>query len=433
MKNKKLIITSMLGATLFGSSLILTSKSAQAAVKETPVNGTVTVKYDGKGKVNLLNSDGAYQNQYVSKNSQWKAFTKATINNQEMYRLGSEKQWIPSKFTQFNEKGAENNTPAVNGREESYKGHVATVVYHGRGGVSLLDKNGKHTKQYVANNSTWKTLGKAVINGQTVYRIGSENQWLPAQYSVIDKAYQNPAGYYQVQYSQIKPTGKVGYTVGRGYEGIKTWLIMRRLGTFGGYANYNWATYNAVRRFQASHHLPVTGNVDVNTWQKLGFTRNSFYDIDSYIAPLGASKTQGRSAHIEAMIRQAYKYLGKPYIVGASSSPQYGTNCSGLAMQALYAGGINPQSASSINHAHPGNEWNSRNLWADRRLKTVPYSQRQRGDLIFYYQPGTRTIWHVAIYLGNNQVIESWPPRIMVQPIINGQRNIIAGVKRPFI
>ena len=102
-------------------------------------------------------------------------------------------------------------------------------------------------------------------------------------------------------------------------------------------------------------------------------------------------------------------------------------------MQSLYAGGISPTPTSSIGHAHPGNEWNSRNFWADKHLKRVPYSERQRGDLVFYYQPGTHTIWHVAIYLGHNRVIESWPPRVMVQPIVNSQRNVIAGIKRPFI
>lgn len=35
-------------------------------------------------------------------------------------------------------------------------------------------------------------------------------------------AYQNPKAYYQVQDTQIKPYGKVGYTVKKGYEGIKT-------------------------------------------------------------------------------------------------------------------------------------------------------------------------------------------------------------------
>lgn len=163
------------------------------------------------------------------------------------------------------------------------------------------------------------------------------------------------------------------------------------------------------------------------------FSNASWYDIDNYIAPLRAQAWQGRSAHIEAMIHQAYQYMAKPWLAGCSSSPAYGVDCSGLVMQSLYAGGISPTPTSSIGHAHPGNEWNSRNLWADKHLKRVPYSERQRGDLVFYCQPGTHTIWHVAIYLGHNRVIESWPPRVMVQPIVNSQRNVIAGIKRPFI
>ena len=179
--------------------------------------------------------------------------------------------------------------------------------------------------------------------------------------------------------------------------------------------------------------MPATGDVDLKTWQKLGFSNASWYDIDNYIAPLRAQAWQGRSAHIEAMIHQAYQYMGKPWLAGCSSSPAYGVDCSGLVMQSLYAGGISPTPTSSIGHAHPGNESNSRNLLADKHLKRVPSSERQRGDLVFYYQPGTHTIWHVAIYLGHNRVIESWPPRVMVQPIVNSQRNVIAGIKRPFI
>lgn len=208
---------------------------------------------------------------------------------------------------------------------------------------------------------------------------------------------------------------------------------MHRLGTWAGHNLYNQATYNAVKNFQRRHNLPATDDVDLKTWQKLVFSNASWYDIDNCIAPLRAQAWQGRSAHIEAMIHQAYQYMGKPWLAGCSSSPAYGVDCSGLVMQSLYAGGISPTSTSSIGHAHPGNEWNSRSLWVDKHLKRVPYSERQRGDLVFYYQPGTHTIWHVAIYLGNNRVIESWPPRVMVQPIVNGQRNVIAGIKRPFI
>lgn len=169
---------------------------------------------------------------------------------------------------------------------------------------------------------------------------------------------------------------------------------MKRLGTYNGYNYYNNATnatWYAIRRFQASHHLKVTDNVDQKTWAKLGLGKKLFKQIDSYTAPLGAQAWEGRKAHIEAMIRQAYKYMGHPYLVGSSSMTRYGTDCCGLVIQRLYAGGISPVPVSAIGHAHPGNEWNSRNLWADKKLKRASYAGRRRGDLAFYYQPGART------------------------------------------
>lgn len=279
--------------------------------------------------------------------------------------------------------------------------------------VSEIVKTDNHAPMFKVGNGKYITSNKEFVVGS--------------------KGYQNPKQYYQVHYTKIKPYGKVGYTVKRGYEGIKTYKIMRRLGTFNGYNKYNNATYYAVRNFQKKHHLKVTGNVDEKTWVKLGLSKKSFTAIDSYTAPLKAYAWQGRKAHIEAMIKQAYRYMNKPYLVGSSSMPIYGTDCSGLVMQSLYAGGISPVPVSSIHHAYPGNEWNSRNLWASKKLKRVAYRNIQRGDLVFYYQPGTHVIWHVAIYIGGGRVIESWPPRIMVQPIRNGQRSYIAGIKRPFI
>ncbi len=262
-------------------------------------------------------------------------------------------------------------------------------------------------------------------NGEGNY---SQN-WLTNQYLNL---YQNPSWMYQINYSQIQPSGPVGHNIGPGYEGIKTQLVKDRIGT--GYQHNTYTTADAYRvmNVQRAHGLPATGWVDYNTWVALGLPADQWTSIDSYVAPLGAGAGASRQDHIEAMIRQAYQYMGKPWLAGCSSSPAYGVDCSGLVMQALYAGGINPTSCSSIYHGFPGNEWNSRNLFADPHFMNVSYNDRQRGDLVFYYQPGTHTIWHVAIYLGNNQVIESWPPRVMVQPIVNGQRNVIAGIRRVF-
>ncbi|MDD6408094.1 MAG: NlpC/P60 family protein [Lactobacillus equicursoris] len=340
-----------------------------------------------------------------------------------------------SQSSQTDQKTTKPETKVVKINLKNYLSKKPTVVRLKKT-VTLYKNSALTKKAKTASKGTHYLVSKLTKNKDGVPVLKLHNgKYAAAKKSDLAavKPYQNPKQYHQIHYTRVKPYGKVGYTVKRGYEGIKTYLIMKRLGTYNGYNMYNTATWYAVRNFQARNHLKVTGNVDQATWTKLGLGKKLFKQIDSYTAPLGAQAWQGRKAHIEAMIRHAYKYLGHPYLVGSSSMTRYGTDCSGLVIQSLYAGGISPVPVSAIGHAHPGNEWNSRNLWADKKLKWVPYSSRRRGDLVFYYQPGTRTIWHVAIYLGNNMVIESWPPRIMVQPISNSQRNVIAGIKRPFI
>ncbi len=255
--------------------------------------------------------------------------------------------------------------------------------------------------------------------------------WLDNRYL---NAYQNPSWMYQINYKQIQANpAEVGHNIGPGYEGVKTWFIKSRLGTANVHNQYTYGDAYAIMNIQRSHGLPATGWVDLPTWRALGYSDDLWYGIDSYVQPLQVTNPgAGRQAHIEAMINAAYQYLGKPWWAGCSSAPAWGVDCSGLVMQALYAAGINPTSASSTHHGYPGNEWNSRNLFADPHFANVGWNDRQRGDLVFYYEPGTRTIWHVAILLDPNTVIESWPPSVMVQPILNGQRNVIAGIRRVF-
>lgn len=255
--------------------------------------------------------------------------------------------------------------------------------------------------------------------------------WLDNRYL---NAYQNPSWMYQISYKQIQANpAEVGHSIGPGYEGVKTWFIKSRLGTANIHNQYTYGDAYAIMNIQRSHGLPATGWVDLPTWRALGYSDDLWYGIDSYVQPLQVTNPgAGRQAHIEAMINAAYQYLGKPWWAGCSSAPAWGVDCSGLVMQALYAAGINPTSASSTHHGYPGNEWNSRNLFADPHFANISWNDRQRGDLVFYYEPGTRTIWHVAILLDPNTVIESWPPSVMVQPILNGQRNVIAGIRRVF-
>ena len=105
-------------------------------------------------------------------------------------------------------------------------------------------------------------------------------------------------------------------------------------------------------------------------------------------------------------------------------------------MQALYAAGLDLSPINPVRHSHPGYEFESANMYASSKFKHVSYADRQRGDLIFYKSATTGKIIHVAIYLGNNQVIEAWcepANKVIVGPMITDFHQYVAGVVRPFV
>lgn len=242
--------------------------------------------------------------------------------------------------------------------------------------------------------------------------------------------YQNPSQYLQIRHVQKTLTGG-DYNLSSGYMGLKVWYVQQKLGLSGRRAIMDSTTINAVKQFQKSHGLTANGVVDLATWKAMGYSESAWKNLGAYASPLKTNPASTRQDCIEAMISTAYEYLGNPYIIGASGDPNHGLDCSGLVMQALYASGIDPAPVSPIRHSQPGYEYECRNLWA-LPMKHVAYSERQRGDLIFY-KNSSGTIIHVAIYLGNDQVIESWPDKVVVWPVKNSHRSLIAGVARPFV
>lgn len=255
----------------------------------------------------------------------------------------------------------------------------------------------------------------------------------------VERLYQNPPQYYQIQDSIVLAGG--GYNLSIGYEGLKT---ARVVGFFGGNytgmggAYYSQSLANKVRTFQQNNGLPVTGVVDLATWRAMGYSEYDWYNLGAYVSPILVNRNSTRSDHIEAMISTARTYLGTKYVIGASGAPGTGVDCSGLVMQALYGAGIDCSPINPVRHAHPGYEYESANMWASPKFKHVDYSERQRGDLIFY-QNASGSVNHVAIYLGNNQVVESWPNAgpdgagVVIRPITNSSRSNIKGVARPFV
>ena len=145
-----------------------------------------------------------------------------------------------------------------------------------------------------------------------------------------------------------------------------------------------------------------------------------------YASPSRISINANRDQAVNAFISRAYDYLGTRYVWDYAMQPGNGVDCAGLVMQSLYATGMNLQDYNPTAHWYdPWHSHDANNMSNDPRFLHIPVSQRQRGDLIFY--PG-----HVAIYLGNDQVIEAVPPRVRVANMYAGNRHP-TGVARPFI
>ncbi|MBB6437552.1 C40 family peptidase [Streptomyces candidus] len=103
------------------------------------------------------------------------------------------------------------------------------------------------------------------------------------------------------------------------------------------------------------------------------------------------------------------RQLGKPYVWGAEGPGAF--DCSGLTQQAWAAAGRTIPRTSQ-------EQW--------RYLPRVPLSRLRPGDLVVYFPKAT----HVAIYLGNGQVVQAPRPgaRVKVSPIAS---NPVLGAVRP--
>lgn len=197
MNKKSLLKTALVSAAILsGAGLFANTTQAQAATPAThaeQVRGVLkVVDHENQGEVHLFDRDGHVMKQTVKNGKKYKVWEKAYINDELMYRIGTDKQWIPAKYTDWKDAKLGQNVAVTSQKtnsavnRENYVG-VATINYQGSGNVRLVNNQGNYTSQYLPKKSNWKVWEKADINHEPMYRVGNQSQWVPAKYVSVSQ------------------------------------------------------------------------------------------------------------------------------------------------------------------------------------------------------------------------------------------------------
>lgn len=118
----------------------------------------------------------------------------------------------------------------------------------------------------------------------------------------------------------------------------------------------------------------------------------------------------------EKVVAYAKQFIGTPYVSGGNSLTK-GVDCSGFTQQVYKNFGVNLERVSRSQYALNG--------------YAVSKSELKPGDLVFY---GYTQVFHVAIYVGNGQVIHAPVPgkSVCIAPLWQRGDAPIIGYKRIF-
>lgn len=176
---KKKYVSTIIGVALATVGALNANTTADAATNVRPLHTTLSVSYNGKGNVRLLDRNGKYMNQYVADKASYKVFEVGEINGKTMYRIGSDKQWIPANYTNLKQVSTNSTNSA--------KANVVTIKYVPGYGIAVWTSPSASQSvikgKVLKHNSSWKFFAEANGNdGYVWYNLGG-NQWISSRYT----------------------------------------------------------------------------------------------------------------------------------------------------------------------------------------------------------------------------------------------------------
>lgn len=153
--------------------LIDTAKSDGVIFTKTekPVIGVLYINQN----VDLFDKDGHNTNIMLNKGTYWKIWGAKVINGKLFYRVGTQKQWVAAESVKVVDNKAIKETPVTGVVKVHVNGHPDYQV-------AMLDDNGNYTGQFLIQGNSYKLVAKKIINGRLCYRLGTQKQWVPAEY-----------------------------------------------------------------------------------------------------------------------------------------------------------------------------------------------------------------------------------------------------------
>lgn len=196
-----------------------------------------------------------------------------------------------------------------------------------------------------------------------------------------------------------------------------------QLWSYTGRAAQSWRALSAERPAKIGYQNPANyPQVSSLTVRLPSYCTGEF----TYVTPSRIAIDATRDDCVNAFIQRAYEYVGTRYIEPYSTAPGGAVDCSGFVLQCLYATGMDMGIYNPYNHRWLAwQTYNSMNWYNNGTFMPVSVNSMQRGDVIYYRG-------HIAIYLGDGRMIDSWPRQGVGVHGVYERGNPI-GAARPFV